>query len=145
MLKNISWCINLCLKFFMTHTKTFRPFDLDSNFNRQTICQTKYVNWNYLLLGLVLVKEYIWKSINRRVDLYQPISETIRSSHPEAEITLQHGCSPVNLPHILRTRYPKNTSGGLLLNNFIRYSWCLYCWNGMKLQRHVNELRTSIL
>ena len=32
------------------------------------------------------------------------------------EITLQHGCSPVDLLHIFRTTFPKNTSGGLLLN-----------------------------
>ena len=31
------------------------------------------------------------------------------------EIALRHGCSPVNLLHILRTPFPKNTSGGLLL------------------------------
>ena len=31
------------------------------------------------------------------------------------EITLRHGCSPVNLLHIFRTTFPKNTSGGLLL------------------------------
>ena len=31
------------------------------------------------------------------------------------EITLRHGCSPVNLLHILRTPFPKNTSGGLFL------------------------------
>ena len=28
------------------------------------------------------------------------------------EISLWHGCSPVNLPHIFRTPFPKNTSGG---------------------------------
>ena len=28
---------------------------------------------------------------------------------------LRHGCSPVNLLHIFRTLFPKNTSGGLLL------------------------------
>ena len=32
------------------------------------------------------------------------------------EIALQHGCSPVNLPHIFRTPSPKNTSGWLPLN-----------------------------
>ena len=32
------------------------------------------------------------------------------------EITLWHGCSPVNLLHIFRTPFLKNTSGGLLLN-----------------------------
>ena len=31
------------------------------------------------------------------------------------EITLRHGCSPVNLLHIFRTPFPKNTSGRLLL------------------------------
>ena len=31
------------------------------------------------------------------------------------EITLRHGSSPVNLQHILRTPFPKNTSGHLLL------------------------------
>ena len=32
------------------------------------------------------------------------------------EITLQHGCSPVNLLHIFRTPFSKNTSWWLLLN-----------------------------
>ena len=31
------------------------------------------------------------------------------------EITLQHRCSPVYLLHIFRTPFPKDTSGGLLL------------------------------
>ena len=31
------------------------------------------------------------------------------------QITLRHGCSPVNLLHIIRTPFPNNTSGGLLL------------------------------
>ena len=31
------------------------------------------------------------------------------------EITLWHGCSPVNLLHIFRTSFPKNTFGWLLL------------------------------
>ena len=31
------------------------------------------------------------------------------------EITLTYGCSPVNLVHIFRTPFPKNTSGWLLL------------------------------
>ena len=30
------------------------------------------------------------------------------------EITLGHGCSPLNLLYIFRTHFPKNTSGGLL-------------------------------
>ena len=31
------------------------------------------------------------------------------------EITLRHGCSPVNLLHIFRITFSKNTSNGLLL------------------------------
>ena len=31
------------------------------------------------------------------------------------EITLRYGCSPVNMLHIFRTSFPKNTSRGLLL------------------------------
>ena len=36
-------------------------------------------------------------------------------SHFCFEIALRHGCSPVNLLHIFRTPFPKNTSGGRLL------------------------------
>ena len=32
------------------------------------------------------------------------------------EITLRHGCSPVNLLHVFRTPFPRNTSGWLLLH-----------------------------
>ena len=32
------------------------------------------------------------------------------------DIALRHGCSPINLLHIYRTPFPKNTPGGLLLN-----------------------------
>ena len=31
------------------------------------------------------------------------------------EITLWHGCSPVNLLHTFKTTFPQGTSGGLLL------------------------------
>ena len=33
-----------------------------------------------------------------------------------SKITLRHGCSTVNLLHIFRTTFPKNTSEGLLLD-----------------------------
>ena len=36
------------------------------------------------------------------------------------EIALWHGCSPVNLLHVFRTPFPRNTSGWLLLNRFIK-------------------------
>ena len=34
------------------------------------------------------------------------------------EIALPHACSPVNLPHIFRSSFLKNTSGRILLQNF---------------------------
>ena len=39
------------------------------------------------------------------------------------EITLvfSHGCSPVNLLHIFRTPFPKNTSDGLLLKYLVNH------------------------
>ena len=51
------------------------------------------------------------------------------------EIALRHGCSPVNLLHIFRTPFPRNTSGWLLLIpvqilkenvNFSRYMSIFY-------------------
>ena len=41
------------------------------------------------------------------------------------EITLRHGCSPVNLLQISRTPFPKNTSGRLLLLRFHEENVCL--------------------
>ena len=51
------------------------------------------------------------------------------------EITLRHECSPVYLLHIFRTPFPKNTSGGLLLNDgwnvpyscLFLFSLCHFC------------------
>ena len=42
------------------------------------------------------------------------------------EITLWHGCSPVNLLHIFRTPLHKNSSGWLLLLIPVTLGWCLY-------------------
>ena len=37
------------------------------------------------------------------------------------EMKLRHGCSPVNLLHILRTPFPKNGSGVLLLKSLVLF------------------------
>ena len=42
------------------------------------------------------------------------------------EITLRYGCSPVNLLHICRTPFSRNTSGWLLLY-FLKKSKIKYC------------------
>ena len=41
------------------------------------------------------------------------------------ETTLRHGCSPVNLQHIFRTPFPRNTFGLLLLTDCLMW-WVLY-------------------
>ena len=42
------------------------------------------------------------------------------------EITLRHGCSPVNLLHVFRAPFSKNTSGWLLLKvDFHVRDWSL--------------------
>ena len=50
------------------------------------------------------------------------------------EIAIRHGCSPINLLHILRTRFRKNTSKGILLNG-----------NGLVGNNLSSILRTRIL
>ena len=41
---------------------------------------------------------------------------SIKSQSNFIEIALRHGCFPISLPHIFRTTFSKNTSGGLLLS-----------------------------
>ena len=42
------------------------------------------------------------------------------------EITFQHGCSPLNLLHISRIAFLKNTSGGLLLPRLLYVACCKF-------------------
>ena len=45
-------------------------------------------------------------------------------------LQLRHGCSTVNLQHILRTPFPRNTSGRLLLKDIlVTYSIAIYVDN----------------
>ena len=52
-------------------------------------------------------------------------SENMQQIYRRTQIVLRHGCSPVNLMHIFRTSFSKNTSGWLLLC-YGRKQWGLY-------------------
>ena len=54
------------------------------------------------------------QQIYRRTSCRSAISIKLQSNF--IEITLWHGCSPVNLLHFFRTHFLKNTSEGLLLS-----------------------------
>ena len=51
----------------------------------------------------------------RRIDYYHAHGILSYSRHKFIEITFRHGFSPVNLLHIFRIPFPKNTSVWLLL------------------------------
>ena len=46
---------------------------------------------------------------------------SIRFQSNFIQITLRHGFYPVYLLHVFRTSFPKNISGGLLLNEGLSY------------------------
>ena len=55
----------------------------------------------------------IWSKFTGEHPCRSVISIKLQSNF--IEITLRHGCSPVNSLHIFRTPFPRNTSGWLLL------------------------------
>ena len=68
-----------------------------------------------LTLQQIAITHHIKKNSRKSNNVEQTQSNFI-------EITLWHGCSPVNLVHIFRTSLSKNTSGWLLLNLLARAS-----------------------
>ena len=66
---------------------------------------------------------FLWKSVLKICSKFtgehpcrSAISIKLQSNFIES--TLRHGCSPVNLLNIFRTRFPKNTSARLLPTRF---------------------------
>ena len=95
-----------------------------------------------MIYSPVLTKDSVVYSIQKQPSRGVPskrCSENMQQSN-FIEITLPHGCSPVNLLHIFRTPFTKNTSGWLLLSIcfIIQVSgdcrnWaCKKCWNNIK-------------
>ena len=54
------------------------------------------------------------------------------------EITLRHGCSPVNLQHIFKTPFTNNTSGGLLQSKDIVGKIKLSCYTLLQVSCNSN-------
>ena len=72
-------------------------------------------NLHFWKIG-VEVENYIQKQPprgNPRKSCSENLQQIYRRTPP---IALRHGCSPVNLLHIFRTAFPRNTSGWLLLD-----------------------------
>ena len=76
-------------------------------------CQKSFVLWVFLV---DIFRHLDWIG-RQKVDKKNP--EYGQSNF--IEITLRYGCSPVNLLHIFRTPFPKNTSKWLLPDDFCSY------------------------
>ena len=73
-----------------------------------TLYITDYVKW----IKLILYKIFLPRFLATRFFIPSPISQS-----NFIEITLWHGYCPINLMHIFRTCFSKNTSGWLPLNS----------------------------
>ena len=60
------------------------------------------------------------------------------------EIARRHGCSSLNLLHIFRTPFPKNTSRRLLLLIVFELEICFTATNNRRNSRHYSRLTPTI-
>ena len=61
------------------------------------------------------------------------------------KITLQRGCSPVNLLHLFRTPFPKNTSGWLLLSmRFVPSTFLITFLCVFKILSHLSHIKIKL-
>ena len=86
----------------------FQVTDIISSFNSRSSRPEVFLRKGVLKICSKFTGEHPCRSV---------ISTKLLSSF--IKITLQHGCSPVNLLYIFRSPLPKNTSGGLLLGGEI--------------------------
>ena len=90
---------------------------LDVSSYKPSICRVNHVKSEHqkqpsrgVFLGKGVLK--IWSKFTGEHPCQRVIS--IKLLYNFTEITLRHGCSPVNLYHIFRTTITKNTSGELV-------------------------------
>ena len=83
------------------------------------------------------VRQICWRALLPKCD------SNIKSLCNFIETALRHGFSPVNLLHIFRTLFPKNTSGRLLLPEFIFYFEWLVSLRWTHLKVNVLKLKSD--
>ena len=92
-------------------------------FRKESLNYWNYAQYFALLPDIMWIIYKVQKQLSRDL-LRKTCSENIQQIYRRTpmlkcdfhfiEITFLHGCSPVNLPHIFRTPFPKNTSRGLV-------------------------------
>ena len=87
------------------------PNESEKDENTFSFFLTTNTKMKYTLL--LTERKFMWRSTHLKYLLYQ-VNVTLLCNF--IEITLQHGCSPVNLLYIFKTPFLKNTSGRLFLD-----------------------------
>ena len=108
--QNVIYCRKVILRNQYTnknHSKTSMPFIFAPPPPKKKFRSSP----QEVFLGKCILK--ICSKFTREHPCRSAISIKMQSNF--VEITLQHGCSPVNLLHIFRTTFLKNSSGWLLL------------------------------
>ena len=85
--------------------------------NEMTYKPSKYIWWRSDMLKLTS-ESLIYFEVRVIYIQKQPPRGVLKkrcSENMQKILALRHGCSPVNLLHIFRTPFPRNTSGWLLL------------------------------
>ena len=126
--KHLCWCL------FWIKLQAWRPANLlKRDFNTGVSCEVceTFKNtyfpilkniWERLILFKANQTSFFQKQSPRGVPRKRCSKNMQQMQSNFIEITLRHGCSPVNLLHIFRTPFIKVTSGWLLLV-FIESLW----------------------
>ena len=111
---------------FPTNTSSFENLSNNSSTVIINNCCNKPLNFWFAEAALhrCSYKTVFWKYIPNLQSDFKVLESNFIG------ITLRDGCSPVNLLHILRTHFPENTSGGLLLNLVIHFIMFNFCGGG---------------
>ena len=112
---------------FMTIDRQFQTLEMESTIEgyqnvanlryMKSNCMFDYLSWLWFVSSSrskVFLRKGVLKICSRFTGEHPyRIVVSIKFQSNFVEITLQHGCSPVNLLHIFTTPFPRNTSGWL--------------------------------